>query len=85
MDPGGPTKDVDDLIEHLQQWDSVYRLKYTEGTYSGPVFAGIRQFGFKGFPRPDRETPPRQALDVYFKQKAELLRNEIHRRLEPVE
>lgn len=85
MDPGGPTKDVDDLIEHLQQWDSVYRLKYTEGTYSGPVFAGIRQFGFKGFPRPDRETPPRQALDVYFKQKAELLRNEIHRRPEPVE
>lgn len=83
LDPDGPSGDIDDLIEHLQQWKSVYRLKYDKGTYSGPVFAGIQQFGFKGFPRPDYESPPRQALDVYFKQRAEALRDEIHRRLAP--
>lgn len=83
LDPDGPTADVDDLIVHLQQWDLVYRLKYEEGTYNGPVFAGIKQFGFKGFPRPDRQSPPREALDVHFKKKAETLRDEIHRRIAP--
>ena len=83
LDPTAPKDDIDDLIEHLVQWDSVYRLKYEVKAYTGPVFAGIGQFGFKSFPQPDRADPPREALNRYFKRRSEELRQDIHSSLAP--
>jgi hypothetical protein len=39
------------LLVHLSQWDLVYRLKHEARTYKGPIYAGIREFGYRGFPQ----------------------------------
>jgi hypothetical protein len=42
---------ITQLLTHLAQWDVVYRLKHEAKTYSGAVYAGIKEFGYLGFPR----------------------------------
>jgi len=42
---------VTQLLTHLAQWDVVYRLKHEARAYRGPVYAGISEFGYLGFPR----------------------------------
>jgi hypothetical protein len=39
------------LLTHLAQWDVVYRLKHEARAYRGPVYVGIKEFGYLGFPR----------------------------------
>jgi hypothetical protein len=56
---------LEDLLEHLIQWEIVYKLKYEYKVYSGPVFAGIKDFGFRGFP---------QGADKYFREGAKRLK-----------
>lgn len=63
---------VRDLLEHLVQWETVYRLKYEYKVYKGPVFAGISEFGFRGFP---------QGVDDYFRCTERALRRQMHERL----
>ncbi len=42
---------VTQLLTHLAQWDVVYRLKHEAKVYGGPVYVGIKKFGYLGFPR----------------------------------
>lgn len=59
------------LLEHLIQWETVYRLKYEYKVYKGPVFAGIQEFGFRGFPK---------GVDEYFQCTERVLRDQMHAR-----
>ncbi len=71
LEPDAPAAATTELLEHLIQWDTVYRLKYQYEAYEGPVFAGIRQFGFRSFP---------QGADAYFVRRTEELRSLLHQR-----
>jgi hypothetical protein len=68
---GSPGADqlLSDLLEHLVQWETVYKLKYEYGVYEGPVFAGIADFGFRGFP---------PEADTYFHTTEMELRRRLH-------
>lgn len=61
-----------ELLEHLIQWETVYKLKYEYEVYDGPVFAGIGRFGVRGFP---------QGVDEYFTETTQQLRRELHEQL----
>lgn len=67
---------IDALLEHLIQWEIVYKLKYEYKVYEGPVFAGIKEFGFCGFPQMD--------VDGYFKRKVSILKEKHHQRFQEV-
>ena len=69
-----PFQQIDDLLEHLHQWEIVYKLKYEYKVYKGPVFAGIKEFGFAGFPK-DKNKP---SIDKYFMQAVRQLRSLHH-------
>ena len=75
LEKDAPEDMVERLLEHLIQWEIVYKLKYIYKVYDGPVFAGIEKFGFCDFPTDLR-------LDQYFKRKVEELRGRYHERLE---
>jgi hypothetical protein len=62
---------VRQLLEHLIQWETVYRLKYEYKVYKGPVFAGVEEFGSRGFP---------QGVDEYFRCTERALREQMHSR-----
>lgn len=70
LEPDAPTEVTNDLLEHLLQIETVYRLKYEFQVYSGPVFAGIKRFGFRRFPK---------GVDDYFSAKTDELRQRLHR------
>jgi hypothetical protein len=74
LDDDSPDGMMDKLLEHLIQWDIVYKLKYEYKVYDGHVFAGIVQFGFRGFPR---ELNP----DRYFSDKGKQLKTQHARRM----
>jgi hypothetical protein len=74
LEPDAPAAASTELLEHLTQWETVYRLKYESRTYDGPVFAGIRQFGFRGFP---------SGADTYFARRTEELRALLHQQTTP--
>ena len=74
LDDDSPDEMVDKLLEHLIQWEIVYKLKYEYKVYAGPVFAGIDQFGFRGFPK---ELNP----DRYFGDKVKQLKAQHAKRL----
>lgn len=57
------------LLEHLTQWETVYKLKYDYGVHAGPVFAGISEFGFRRFP---------DGVDAYFEAAEAKLRARLH-------
>jgi len=71
LEPDAPREATTDLLEHLIQWENVYKLKYESKTYDGAVFAGIAPFGYRGFP---------QGADQYFVERAEELRELLHAR-----
>ena len=73
LEPDAPTELTVELLEHLIQWETVYKLKYEYRVYEGPVFAGIDEFGFRGFP---------QGADVYFNTKMKELRERRHQRVQ---
>lgn len=74
IEPDAPDGMIERLLEHLIQWDIVYKLKYEYKVYGGPVFAGIEQFGFRGFPRDED-------VDGYFRRKMKELKDRHHQRL----
>ncbi len=74
IESDAPEGMIERLLEHLLQWDIVYRLKYEYKVYDGPVFAGIEKFGFRGFPRDED-------VDGYFKRKMKELKERHHQRL----
>lgn len=72
LDPNAAEEVAIGLLEHLLQWESVYNLKYKYGELSGPVWDGIRHFGYRRFPD--------EAAD-HFHEKAAEIREELHERL----
>lgn len=80
VEPDAPEADLDALLEHLIQWDIVYKLKYEHEVYDGPVFAGIEDFGFRGFPR--KKPDEGENIDEYFRRKVNELRSRHHQRLQ---
>lgn len=68
--------DIDELttklLEHLIQWETVYKLKYEYEVYDGPVYAGIPHFGVREFP---------DGVDEYFTDTTQRLRRELHEQL----
>jgi hypothetical protein len=87
LEPDAPEANLKALLEHLIQWDIVYKLKYEYKVYDGPVFAGIEKFGFRGFPGKERKKgeAPREdeGIDHYFDRKVRELRSKHHGRLAP--
>jgi hypothetical protein len=79
LEPDAPEATLKALLEHLIQWDIVYKLKYEYKVYDGPVFAGIKKFGFRGFPRKERDED--EGIDQYFDRKVRELRSKHHGRL----
>jgi hypothetical protein len=75
LESDAPEDKVDQMVEHLIQWEIVYKLKYEYKVYDGPVFAGVEAFGFRGF-------PPGGVIDEYFGRKVKDLRERYHKRLE---
>ena len=71
LEPDAPKEATTDLMQHLIQWENVYRLKYEYGVYDGPVFAGIKRFGYQSFP---------PGADEYFIRRTEELRDLLHTR-----
>jgi hypothetical protein len=49
LDPDAPSSASAALLAHLLQWETVYRLK-ERGQWDGPVWDGIRYFGYSQFP-----------------------------------
>jgi hypothetical protein len=49
LDPDAPASASTELLGHLLQWETVYRLK-ERGQWDGPVWEGIRYFGYSKFP-----------------------------------
>lgn len=78
LEPGTPEAVSSGLLEHLVQWEVVYQLKYEYGVYKGPVFAGIEEFGFRGFPS---EVPGFKSVDEYYLKTTEKLKEKLHRRV----
>jgi hypothetical protein len=72
LDPGAAEDVTVALLEHLLQWESVYKLKYDYGRYTRPVWDGIRHFGYRRFPD--------EAAD-YFHKRAIEIREDLHNRL----
>jgi len=63
---------ITQLTEHLVQWETVYNLKYEHRAYTGPVFAGISEFGFRGFPQGTC------GADTHFRETTLRLRRALH-------
>jgi hypothetical protein len=80
LEPDAPESDLEALLEHLIQWDIVYKLKYEHKVYNGPVFAGIEEFGFRGFPK--KKDKKDEGIDQYFDRKVRELRTKHHGRLQ---
>jgi hypothetical protein len=80
LEPDAPEANLKALLEHLTQWDIVYKLKYEYKVYEGPVFTGIKKFGFRGFPR--KKNKEDEGIDQYFDRKVKELRSKHHSRLQ---
>jgi hypothetical protein len=78
LEPDAPEPVWKDLLKHLVQWDIVYQLKYKYKTYDGYVFAGIKQFGFIGFPK---KVEGYESVDDYYEKTTRKLRAKLHKRL----
>lgn len=62
---------VERLLEHYTQWETVYKLKHEYGVWTASVFAGISEFGWRGF-------PSEMGVDAYFRDTTRRLRNRLH-------
>lgn len=80
IEPDAPEARIEQLLEHLVQWEIVYKLKYEYKVYEGPVFAGIDKFGFRGFPK--KKETDNEGIDEYFRRKVKELKTRHHERLE---
>lgn len=72
LEADAPSELVEAYLEHLIQWEIVYKLKYEYHVYEGPVFAGIGKFGFKGFP---------EGIDEYFREGLRRLKDRYNSQL----
>jgi len=83
LDPDAPKEVTTELLEHFIQWNTVYKMKYTDKTYGGPVFAGIKQFGFRGFPKGREiyfnDKTKEEGIDGYFNDKTKELRDKLYK------
>jgi hypothetical protein len=80
LDPDAPEAVFSELLEHLVQWQIVYQLKYEYKAWNGPVFAGIKKFGWKGFPRTVEKFG---SVDDFYLTRTRELRREVHEHLAP--
>jgi len=74
LEEDAPETVTSELLTHLIQWDTVYKLKYEYKTWKGPVFAGIQEFGFRGFP---------DGVDDYFSTTTRRLRRGLSEQQTP--
>lgn len=77
LEPDAPEAFTTGLLEHILQWEIVYALKYEHKAYSGPVFAGISDFGYREFPK---EEINGQGIDEYYSGAVKQLRGRLHER-----
>ena len=47
LDIDAPKEITNELLEHILQWNTVYKMKYVDKVHNGPVFSGVSQFGFR--------------------------------------
>lgn len=73
LDPSAPEVVTTELLEHLLQWENVYKLKYEHKLHTGPIWDGIRNLGYRQFPE--------EAAD-HFHKRAREIREELHDRLQ---
>jgi hypothetical protein len=86
LEPDTPEAVTTELLEHIVQWETVYNLKYVRKTYKGPVFAGIKRFGYSGFPRGQKiyykEATGAEGLDGYFSDKTKELTEKLRKKIQ---
>jgi hypothetical protein len=75
LEPEAPEAVSKELLEHLAQWETVYQLKYQYKAYNGWLFAGIKEFGYRGFPR---NVPGYQSINDYYETATLRLRKKLH-------
>ena len=87
LDLDSPKEVTEELMEHILQWNIVYKMKYVDKIHKGPVFSGTSQFGFRGFPKGKKvysnEKTGNEGVDGYFKDKTNSLRKTLHDRITP--
>lgn len=87
LDLDAPAEIMEALPEHIIQWNSVYEMKYTDKTYDGPVFAGIKKFGYRKFPKGRKvyfnQVTSSKGIDGYFHDKIKELRKNVYASLDP--
>jgi len=51
LEPDAPDEASSDLLEHLVQWETLYKLKYQpKPAFAQPIWAEIRRLGYSKFP-----------------------------------
>jgi hypothetical protein len=73
LDPDAPESASTGLLQHLLQWQTVYKLKYEYKQWDKPVWDGLRFFQYSQFP---------DGADVFFHQRTTELRQLLHNRLD---
>jgi hypothetical protein len=73
VEPDAPEAATIGLLEHLLQWETIYKLKYQEKrSYKHPIWKEIRRLGYSRFPDGAAE---------HFHSTATELRAELHAQL----
>lgn len=73
LDPDAPESASTGLLEHLLQWETVYKLKYEHNQWEEPIWDGIRFFQYRGFPDEGAK---------YFQQRTKELRELLHTQID---
>lgn len=70
LEPDAPDAASIELLEHLLQWETLYKLKYqSRPPFAGPIWAEIRRLGYTEFPEDAAE---------HFHITASRIRTELH-------
>jgi len=73
LEPDAPESASIELLEHLLQWETLYKLKYqSKPAFSHPIWAEIRRLGYTKFP---------EGVAEHFHNAASSIRTELHSEL----
>src|SRR5262245_16658805 len=76
LEPDAPDAASVELLEHLLQWETLYKLKYqSKRAFSYPIWEEIRRLGYSKFPEDAAE---------HFHMTASRIRTELHDELRVV-
>ena len=73
LEPDAPDPASTELLDHLLQWETLYKLKYqAKPAFSDPIWSEIRRLGYSEFP---------DGADEYYHVTASTIRAHLHAEL----